>query len=398
METGKLVFQPGIVNVETLIGGATADLNGQRNGNSFCVDIDPALGIMVGDESKIKRCLRNLVSNAFKFTKDGEVSLRVRLAGEAGAEKVCFAVADTGIGMTADQIAHVFDPFTQGDTSMARQFGGSGLGLAVTRRLVSMMCGQVGIESVANEGSTFTITLPRNLAHAPDRGPAHGYSENAPDEETDGATIDKIALVINDDQTAVALMRRRLAAHGYGVIAAPDGETGLSLARSEQPDIIVLDIHMPGKNGYQLLEAIRADETIAATPVIVATVDDDRLRGLRSGATEYLTKPVAPQQLADVLNLYRDRVDGEILIVDDDPDAGDLVARTAAEVGLRSRRAFDGLQALTMIREARPSAIVLDLTLPGMSGFTLLEMLRGNPALREIRSSSFPGGLDHGRA
>ncbi len=372
IETGKLAFQPGILDVAALVTGVAAHVDPVRNGNRLCVDVPADIGIMVGDEAKLRRALRNVVANAFRYTRNGDIDLIVAGCDVGGVDHICFSVSDTGPGMTVEQIALAFDPFATGSNG-----GGSGLGLAVTRRLVRVMGGDVTATSVPGEGTSFRIVLPRKVARGLPSSAIPDYVEAAP---ADALAFDKIALVIDDDHTAVALMRRRLAPHGYGVIAAHDGAAGLALARSEKPDLIVLDIHMPVMNGYQVLEAIRADEAIRAIPVVVATVDDDRGRVLRSGASDYLAKPVGREQLTDVLNLYRDRVDGEILIVDDDPDAGDLIARTATEVGLASRRAFDGRQALAMIRDHAPSAIVMDLTMPGLSGFALLEKLREDQA------------------
>jgi CheY-like chemotaxis protein len=179
-------------------------------------------------------------------------------------------------------------------------------------------------------------------------------------------------------------MRRRLSQLGYGVISAPDGDTGLSMARAKRPDLIVLDIFMPGKSGYEILEELRADEDIRATPVIVTTVDDDRTRGLDAGATEYLQKPVPQDQLGSVLSVYQEQLEGEILVIDDDQDARDLIVRTASQVGLATRCAPDGQSGLQMAREKTPSAIVLDLTLPGLDGFDVLKLLEGDPALERV--------------
>ena len=380
IETGRTSFQRGVVDVRALVDAAVSSFDeSARKGNSFSVEVQPQVGIMIGDESKIRQCLLNLLSNAFKFTNEGAVKLAVTQKSEAGVENICFTVTDTGIGLAAEQLSHIFEPFTQGDGSAVRQFSGSGLGLAVTRRLTRMMGGEILVESAPGSGSTFSITLPRELPRA---SAVQGRPVDVvlPEEKR----FERTALVIDDDDTAVNLMRRKLARHGYGVIAASDGDSGLAMARSEKPDLIVLDIFMPGKNGYEVLEAIRADASIQSTPVIVATVDDDRLRGLNLGATDYLIKPVPQQQLAEVLNLYHKQIEGEILVIDDDRDAAELIARTAAQLGLKTRHAQDGFEGIMMIHEERPAAIVLDLTLPGMDGFQVLETLRRDPSLKDI--------------
>jgi signal transduction histidine kinase/CheY-like chemotaxis protein len=382
IETGKTGFQRTIVDVTGLVQSASAAFDGAaRNGNGFEVAIAPEAAIMIGDETKLRQCLLNLLSNAFKFSKGGKVQLDVLSLSEGGVEKIRFSVSDTGVGIADEQLLNIFEPFTQGDGSVARQFGGSGLGLAVTRRLVRMMGGEVTAESVPGEGATFTITLPRELSRKPEHD---SVIDPAQDEMSDNLLFDRTALVIDDDETAVNLMRRRLSRYGYGVIAAGTGEEGLELARAEKPDLIVLDIFLPGKSGYEVLEAIRADDEIGGTPVIIATVDDDRVRGLSLGATEYLVKPIPPEKLTEILNVYQKPIEGEILVIDDDPDSAELIARTAAQLGLSTRRAGTGLQGIEMIQERAPAAIVLDLTLPGMDGFQILETLRLDPKLRSI--------------
>ena len=382
IETAKTAFQRTIVDVRGLVQSAAATFDGSaRQGNSFDVEIGGDAGIMIGDETKLRQCLLNLLSNAFKFTKEGKVSLQVAAFSEGGAEKIRFIVADSGVGIGEEQLANIFEPFTQGDGSAVRQFGGSGLGLAVTRRLARMMGGEVRASSRRGEGSIFVLELPREL---PRKDEQETVSDNAIDEPAGERQFDRVALVIDDDESAVNLMRRRLSRYGYGVIAAGTGEAGLEMARAEKPDLIVLDIFLPGKSGYEVLEAIRADEEIGGTPVIVATVDDDRVRGLSLGATEYLVKPIPQEKLSEILNVYQKPIEGEILVIDDDPDSAELIARTAGQLGLKTRRAADGLQGIRMIQESAPAAIVLDLTLPGMDGFQILETLRLDPKLRSI--------------
>ena len=382
IEAGKTAFQRTIIDVRGLVQSAAATFDGgARQGNSFDVEIGTDAGIMIGDETKLRQCLLNLLSNAFKFTKEGKVSLEVDAFSEAGIEKIRFTVADSGVGISDEQLANIFEPFTQGDGSAVRQFGGSGLGLAVTRRLARMMGGEVRASSRPGEGSTFSIELPREL---PRKDEQEIVADTNIEERAGEREFDRIALVIDDDEAAVNLMRRRLSRYGYGVIAAGTGEAGLEMARAEKPDLIVLDIFLPGKSGYEVLEAIRADAEIGGTPVIIATVDDDRTRGLSLGATEYLVKPIPQEKLAEILNVYHKPIEGEILVIDDDPDSAELIARTAGQLGLRTRRAVDGLQGIKMIQESAPAAIVLDLTLPGMDGFQILETLRLDPKLRSI--------------
>jgi signal transduction histidine kinase/CheY-like chemotaxis protein len=380
IESGKTSFQRGIIDVRALVEAAAEEFpDAARNGSRFAVEIAPEIGIMVGDAMKIRQCLLNLLSNAFKFTRDGSVTLAASIVRKGETDEVRFHVADTGIGIAEDQIAALFEPFTQVDGSAVRQTGGSGLGLAVTRRLCRLMGGDVWVESRPGKGSLFTISLPREIAR---NAPGTPASEAAPEPVT--GEHERLALIIDDDEVAINLMRRRLQHMGYGVITAPNGDAGLAMARDKRPDLIVLDIFMPGKSGYEILEELRADEQIRATPVIVTTVDDDRARGLEAGATEYLQKPVPQDQLGSVLAVYQEQIEGEILVIDDDETARELIVRTAAQVGLQTRCAADGQTGLRYARERRPAAIVLDLTLPGLDGFDILKVLEGDSALHRV--------------
>jgi CheY-like chemotaxis protein len=194
----------------------------------------------------------------------------------------------------------------------------------------------------------------------------------------------KLALVIDDDETALNLMQRRLSPLGYRIITATSGDEGLALARAEKPDLILLDIFMPGKSGYQVLEEIRQDAALRTTPVIVTTVDDDRSRALRLGAAEYLMKPISKDRLGQVLSVYHEQIEGDVLMIDDDRDACLLVVRAASQLGLKVRCAFDGLDGMRMIREKAPSALVLGLALPGMDGFQILASLQHKEALQKV--------------
>ncbi len=380
IEAGKTSFQRGIVDIRALVESAAAQFREpMRNGCSFEVEIDPDIGIMIGDTSKIRQCLLNLLSNAFKFTCNGHVKLCASGVNHGGTDSVLLSVSDTGIGISDEQLASVFEPFNQADDSLVRQFAGSGLGLAVTRRLSRLIGGEVCVESTRDKGSSFTILLPRELGRA-----ASPEIPLNPEPVLERRYSGQLALVIDDDDTALSLMRRRLSQLGYEVITAQNGDSGLALARSESPDLILLDIFMPDMSGYDVLAEIRADDTIKGTPVIVTTVDDDRARSLQLGATEYLAKPVAHEELRKVLTIYQEQIDGEILIIDDDRDSSELIVRTAGQVGLKSRCAYDGLEGMRMIREKIPSAIVLDLTLPGMDGFQILKALEGDEALAAV--------------
>ncbi len=388
IEAGKATLDRSVVDVNALVRSAAInfDADTKRNGNRFMIDISSDVGIMIGDEGKIRQCLTNLLSNAFKFTTGGDVSLSVGLLDANGKDEVVFRVADTGIGISAAQMEHLFEPFRQGDSSTSRKFGGTGLGLAVARRLARMMLGDLTVESVEGKGAVFTLVVPLNSGAGAiaDEARVRGSADSVDEALQSVEGYERTALIIDDSDSAIDLMRRWLTRLNYGVISATDGEAGLAMARRQHPDLILLDVLMPGRSGYDILEELRADEALGSTPVILVTVDDDRARGLGAGATDYIRKPVAESQLRAMLEVYRIKASGEILIIEDDNDAAELVERCARQVGFSTRRANDGAEGLAMATAQPPVAIVLDLAMPTLNGFQVIDALLSNEMLRSI--------------
>jgi signal transduction histidine kinase/DNA-binding response OmpR family regulator len=388
IEAGKATLDRTVVDINALVRSAaiTYDADTKRNGNSFTVDVDPEIGIMIGDEAKIRQCLTNLLSNAFKFTSNGTVALDVRIVEAAGKSDVVFTVNDSGIGIAADQMDTLFEPFRQGDGSSSRKFGGTGLGLAIARRLARMMLGDLTVESIVGKGTVFTLAVPLNAGTTSifDEARAAGQAPSVESVVQSVEGYERTALIIDDSDSAIDLMRRWLTRMNYGVVSATDGEAGLALARAQKPDLILLDVLMPGRSGYDILEELRADDALGSTPVILVTVDDDRARGLEAGATDYIRKPVAESQLRAMLEVYATKASGEILIIEDDDDAAELVDRCARQVGFSTRRATDGAQGLAMATAQPPIAIVLDLAMPNFNGFQVIDALLANEALRSL--------------
>jgi CheY-like chemotaxis protein len=306
-----------------------------------------------------------------KFTRDGTISLTVERFSGADGETIRFAVADSGIGMTPEQTSRLFQAFAQADPSTARNYGGTGLGLAITRHFCRMLGGDIGVESEAGEGSTFTITLPVDLR------PARDGAETA---STSGADHGNVTiLVIDDERSSRELISNALAREGYTVITAPGGRDGLRLARERRPDAIILDVIMPDVDGWAVLRALKADAELADIPVILVTQLGDRDMGLALGAADHLTKPVAPEELVRVLKRVQNS-DGpaDVLIVDDDEATRDVLRRTLTREGWTVREAADGAEGLVRLAEATPGVILLDLMMPRMNGFEMLRTMREN--------------------
>ncbi len=317
------------------------------------------------------------MSNACKFTEQGEVRLGVR----ADRDWLRISVADTGIGMTPEQVARLFQEFSQADSSTTRRYGGTGLGLAISRKLARLMGGDITVESAAGKGTTFTVRLPAEPAEraAPPLEPEARLADPhaavrrwAP---TDAATV----LVVDDEETVRDLMRRFLAREGFDVVTARDGQEGLELARQLHPALITLDVLMPGMDGWSVLQALKADPDLAPIPVVMLTIVDEQNRGYALGAADYLTKPIQRERLRELLGRFRrDAARRQVLIVDDDPEARRWLARALTAEGWQASEAGDGQAALARVRERRPDLILLDLLMPEMDGFEFLARLQAD--------------------
>jgi signal transduction histidine kinase/CheY-like chemotaxis protein len=373
IEAGRMDLYLETFSVPTLVADIVAVIQplADKNGNRIEVRCDPAVGEMRADLTKLRQALFNLLSNACKFTKRGTVSIAVRLDSADG--HVVFDVKDTGIGMTEEQIGRLFRDFAQADVSTSRRFGGTGLGLALSRRLCRLMGGDVTVTSEPDRGSTFTIRLPAEVADP------HGGAGAVP---SPASTSAGLILVIDDDPAARDLVRRFLVAEGFRIATANGGEEGLRLARELRPDAITLDVMMPGMDGWAVLSALKGDGVTALIPVVMLSILDDRSLGYALGASDYITKPIDRERLVTALAPYLR--ESPVLVVDDDPDLRKLLRRMLEHEGYAVAEADNGRSALERLREGMPSAILLDLMMPEMDGFEFMEHLRRDEARREI--------------
>ena len=379
IEAGKMELYLESFEVAPLVRDVAAVLEplAQKNGNRLQVECAPDVGAMRADLTKLRQALFNLLSNACKFTEQGVVTVSVtrEAATAEGGDSIGFAVRDTGIGMTPEQMARLFQEFGQADATTTRRYGGTGLGLALSRRLCRMMGGDISVASEPGRGSTFTIRLPAEV-----REPVHETPATTAREPL--AAGSSQVLVIDDDAAVRDLMTRFLGKEGFSVATASGGEEGLRLARELQPDVITLDVLMPGMDGWSVLAALKADPVLADVPVVMLTMLDDRNLGYALGAADYLTKPIDRERLVAVLG--RHRRDLPVLVVDDDPDFRDLARRTLEREGYSVIEADNGRAALARLRDATPGVILLDLMMPEMDGFDVVAAIQGNAAWRAI--------------
>src|SRR5205807_1304127 len=307
IEAGKMTVQLGNFDVSRLIDGMVSTLRPtvEKNANTLHVDLEDDVGTMRADITKIRQILFNLLSNACKFTDHGTISLDVDRIIDAGEECVRFRVSDTGIGISLGERRNLFQEFSQADRSIAGKYGGSGLGLAISDRFVKMMKGHIGVESQPDKGSTFTVCLPAEVRpEVADTTTTESQGDAQIVASKTRSNRDTI-LVIDDDPVVRDLMSRLLTKLEFQPVQAGSGAEGLRLAKDVLPAIILLDVIMPGMDGWAVLNKLKSDPELAGIPVIMVTIVDNEPMGMDLGASGHLTKPVDRERLAGILNKYR---------------------------------------------------------------------------------------------
>ena len=383
IEAGKMDLYLEEFQIATMAAevAATVEPLITKKSNVLHVHCPAEIGTMRADLTKVRQSLFNLLSNAAKFTEDGEITLDVRRDGS----EVLFAVRDSGIGMTPEQRAGLFEAFSQADASTTRKYGGTGLGLAITRRFCRMMGGDCTVESTPGAGSVFTLRLPVTVAAPKQAENAPAPSEAGLAESAHSAGAIDVVLVIDDDPNARDLMRRYLTKEGFRAETAASGEEGLRLARSLSPVAITLDVMMPGMDGWAVLQQLKADEQTQDIPVIMMTMVDDKNLGFSLGATDYLTKPVDRSRLSALLGRCRCAEGGcRVLLVEDDDATREMMHEMLTREGWGVDEAINGVAALAQMEASAPDMILLDLMMPQMDGFEFARRLRERPAWRDI--------------
>ena len=395
IEAGKMELYLETFSIPSLIGEVVGTIRPlvEANANTLRVQCPDDLGTMRADMTKVRQGLFNLLSNAAKFTKEGAISLEVSRQIMEDREWIWFRVSDTGIGITPSQLVKLFQTFSQADTSTTRKFGGSGLGLALTRRFCQLMGGDVTVNSVPGESSTFTIKVPAIVSEPEhhDLDAAEVLEFKIPATKAVLTLTDTLpaigltVLVIDDDAAQRDLMRRFLSAEGYIVQTASDGQEGLNLARRLRPVAITLDVMMPGIDGWTVLSMLKADPAVCGIPVIMLTMVDDKQRGYALGAANYLTKPTNRKLLAQVLKKYScPNPPCPVLLVEDDSTTRHMMRSMLEKVGWSVSEAENRLVALEHMAKQRPALILLDLMMPEMDGFEFAAELHRNNDWRSI--------------
>jgi signal transduction histidine kinase/DNA-binding response OmpR family regulator len=387
IEAGRMELQlesfalaPLIANVVKTIEPLAA-----KNANQLTVHCGPEIGTLHADQMRLRQALLNLMSNANKFTDHGTITIDTRQREEEGRDWITIAVADTGIGMTAEQMGKLFQEFSQADASTTRKYGGTGLGLAISKRFCQMMGGDITVESAPGRGSTFTIRLPRMVQSdealvTETRGAARAQPARPIAGEADGPLI----LIVDDDATVRELVERHLERSGFTVVTASGGREGLRLVRELRPAAVTLDILMPDLDGWTVLAAIKGDPVLSGTPVVLMSIVDQKNRGYALGAADYLVKPVDRAKLVETLTGICGPTAGRALLVDDDEVVRRSVRQALEPIGWKVTEAENGQAAVESLTATRPDVIILDLMMPKMDGFEFLDELRGQPDRQDI--------------
>ena len=345
----------------------------EKNNNTLDIEVEENLGNMHADLTKIRQIVFNLVSNAAKFTSDGKVGIQANSMDKDGRSFIRLAVTDTGIGIPEEKLEHIFEEFSQADNSTTRNYGGTGLGLALVRKFARMMGGDISVESTLGEGSIFILEMPARVVEEDGRLISVTKKINTISKHT-ATSMGKI-LVIDDDPTARQLLTRVLRDQGYQVVVAESGEQGIALAKSEKPALITCDILMPNVDGWEVLQFLKDDPDTASIPVVMVSMVDDGKQGAALGAVEHLRKPVDREQLRKIVSRYV-KTAGKVLVVEDDPATQNTISKALGSMAVEALLANNGQQALNILNEQWPDLILLDLMMPVMDGYEFLSHFR----------------------
>ena len=408
VEAGKMLLDLDPVDVSSLLRNSLSIIKGQAAARHVRLDMraPDRLGFMNADARKVKQIVYNLLSNAVKFTAEGgdvileasrvsrdEVGsfpgqwpgLTFPLAESEYSEFLKVSVSDNGIGISPEGLTHLFKPFSQVDSGLARKFEGTGLGLALVKLLVDLHGGTVAVESAVGEGSRFTVWVP-----IPATGAANKPKVKSPTlprlDRRDGS---RSALVVESNYKSAELIRVQLEAEGFTVLHAVSAEDAIALAENEPLAVITLDIMMPGVDGWAFLKRLKEIPATRLVPIVIISILADRTKGFALGAAAVMQSPVSRQELSECLNeLGLSSISGDrsvtVLIVDDDPTAMELVAVRIRGLATTILRAYDGKEAIAIAQRELPDLIVLDLLMPGASGFEVVAALNENPATAGI--------------
>ncbi len=379
-------------NIKTTLASMLRETNLE-----FIVDIESGIDLHSTDENKLKQIMLNLLSNAIKFTHVGKITLQVRRTKFDGVLE--FAVMDTGIGIQEDDFITIFDPFRQIDGSTTRKYGGTGLGLSVTRKLVELLGGKIWVESELGKGSAFRFILPAkhrgdaktmmsekeiaDLFTKPAPTPSAPSTDDSVEIQRDPGR--KTILMVEDDDESVYIMKKYLGEDHYQIIVAKDGDAASEKALKYLPDVITLDIMLPRKDGWEVLQELKRNPATKHIPVAIVSMIDNKKLGYSLGTSDYLVKPIVKEMfIKRIHKLSEERGLKKILIVDDDLSQAELVEEILESDDFISEVVTSGEMAVQLLRRKYYDLVILDLLMPQIDGFAVLKNLQSDPATEKI--------------
>ncbi len=413
IEAGKMQINLEPTNINALVQSSMQVVREQASLQNLQVSakIQENLGEIWLDEVKVKQIIYNLLSNAVKFTPAGgrvHISARridgYQVTGGRFEHYLEIMVSDSGIGIPEEAQSELFKPFTQIDNSLSRKHQGTGLGLAMVKRMAELHEGSVSLNSITDKGSTFTVLLPWRTANLPGKasvqlasnadsgitGNTHVHaSDRTADSNHHHANGNLLALIIEDDDQAAEVLRVQLESEGFRIVRANTAEAALAMAGKEHPDLITLDILLPGMDGWEFLEHFKQHPLFASTPVVIISIVADRGRGLSLGAAHVMQKPIARENLTTALSVLGfcndpSAIQKTALVIDDDPKAVKLVTAQLDSFGYKTLAALGGQDGINMARQYKPDLIVLDLMMPEINGFDVVEALKSDTVTASI--------------
>ncbi|HJW84619.1 MAG TPA: response regulator, partial [Anaerolineae bacterium] len=376
IEAGKMELSKEDIDLHDIVKGvmSTAIALVKDKQVQLRMELPDKLPPIQADARRVRQVILNLVSNAAKFTEKGHIVTRV----EARPREVEICVSDTGTGIPDDKLEHIFEEFTQVDASTTRKAGGTGLGLAITRRFVELHGGRIWVESQLGLGSTFTFTLPLHVPEGEPELPPLDVSLPEPGK--------KLVVSIDDDPGVITLYRRYLEKRGYQVIGLTDASRAVEEVKRLRPFAVTLDVLMPNRDGWAVLAELKSAPETSRIPIVVCSIIEDESKGFALGAADYLVKPITEAELLRALERVDHRSPTQtVLVIDDEPDAVRLVRRMLeARSGFRVLEASGGAHGIASVQADRPDVVLLDLMMPGVDGFSVLENIKTGSLTRNI--------------
>jgi len=410
IDAGKMTLDLEPVNIPALFENSLSVVKEKAMSHNIKLELEIEEGLdkITADARKLKQVVYNLLSNGVKFTPDGgAVHIKVRKArswksedqsekdtdsglrtkdAELDADFLEFSVADTGIGMSEEGLKKLFKPFEQLDGSMSRKYEGTGLGLAMVKNLVELHYGTVDVESEPGRGSCFTVRIPYR-AETEEKTAVGGQlavDRNMQTGSQEQGVMQPLVLIVEDDEKSAELMKVQLESEGWLTLVAGTAEEGIEMASSHRPDLITLDILLPGMNGWEFLEKVKRDKALAEIPIVIVSIVADENKGFSLGASKVLQKPVNREELISAvedmgIELRKGNGPVSVLVVDDDPRAVELVSKHFEREGCKVFRAYGGQEGIDVARRERPDLLVLDLMMPDVTGFDVVDALKADP-------------------